>query len=188
LRAASPATFDTTLGSFKAELYLEEMPVTVSNFIDLANTGFYNGVHFHRVIKDFMLQFGCPNAKDPKSRDSGTGGPDGGSAFKNIKTGATIKRNKGGNIDDEHALKASNELGTLSMANTGDKHTGGSQFFINTVHNDFLDWFSPGDSKHPVFGKIVSGMEVVKKIEATRTDGNDNPVTPVMVKTVIITM
>ncbi|KAJ1620713.1 cyclophilin-like domain-containing protein, partial [Pavlovales sp. CCMP2436] len=68
-RLAMPtATFDTTLGSFKAELYLEEMPVTVSNFIDLANTGFYNGVHFHRVIKDFMLQFGCPNAKDPKSR------------------------------------------------------------------------------------------------------------------------
>ena len=62
------------MGSFTAELYLDSMPITASNFIDLANQGFYNGLHFHRVIDNFMLQFGCPHSKDPKSRRAGTGG------------------------------------------------------------------------------------------------------------------
>mmetsp|Transcript_30418 Transcript_30418/g.81811 ORF Transcript_30418/g.81811 Transcript_30418/m.81811 type:complete len:188 (+) Transcript_30418:74-637(+) len=182
------AKFETTMGTFEAELFLDEMPVTVSNFIDLANGGFYNGIHFHRVIKDFMLQFGCPNAKDPKSRAAGTGGPPGNSTYTNLKTQATVKRDAGGNIPDEFALKASNKPGTLSMANTGAPNTGGSQFFINTVHNDFLDWFSPGDSKHPVFGQVVSGMDVCKKIEATRTDPNDAPVTPVKMVSVTVSV
>merc|ERR1711988_1547903 len=107
-------------------IFLEQMPVTASNFIDLANSGFYNGVHFHRVIPDFMDQFGCPHAKDPKSRRAGTGGPPDGT-FKNLKTGATEKRTNGGNIKDENISRDSNKPGTLSMANTGSPKTGGSQ-------------------------------------------------------------
>merc|ERR1712216_203215 len=67
------ATFDTTEGSFTAEIYMDLLPITGSNFVDLCKTGFYNGVHFHRVIDGFMLQFGCPHAKDAKSRRAGTG-------------------------------------------------------------------------------------------------------------------
>lgn len=77
---------------------------------------------------------------------------------------------------------------TLSMANTGAPNSGGSQFFINTVHNDFLDWFSPGESKHPVFGQIVEGMDVIKKIEATKTNADDAPLTPVQMISVTVAM
>ncbi len=117
------ATFDTTLGSFTAEIYLDKMPLTAKNFLDLAKSGFYDGLHFHRVIKGFMLQFGCPNSKDPKSPRAGTGGP------------------PHGTIKDEHPPehKLSNEPGTLSMANTGSPNSGGSQFFINASHNHYLD-------------------------------------------------
>ena len=135
-----------------------------------------------------MLQFGCPYAKDAKSGRSGTGGPDGGSSYTVVPTGAKITRDSGGNIPDELIDKTSNEPGTLSMANTGQPNSGGSQFFINTVHNDFLDhWrndLSP--SQHPVFGKVTSGMDVVIKIGKTRCDHNDNPVTPVMMKSITI--
>jgi cyclophilin family peptidyl-prolyl cis-trans isomerase len=69
------------------------------------------------------------------------------------------------------------------MANTGRPNSGGSQFFINTVHNAYLDWFTPGPSKHPVFGRVTEGMDVVQKIEQAKTDGNNRPVLPVkMVK------
>merc|ERR1712100_173770 len=102
----------------------------------------------------FMCQFGCPNAKDPKSPKAGTGGPQDGS-FKNLKTGGTEKRFNGGNIMDENISKDTNAPGTLSMANTGQKNSGGSQFFLNVANNANLDWFSPGRSKHPVFGKIT---------------------------------
>ena len=84
-----------------------------------------------------MDQFGCPYSKDPKSQRSGTGGPPDGT-FKNLKTGATETRSNGGNIKDEYAAKISNKPGTLSMANTGQPNSGGSQFFMNVVHNDFL--------------------------------------------------
>merc|ERR1712139_135576 len=122
---------------------------------------FYEGIHFHRVIPGFMNQFGCPNAKDPKSRRAGTGGPPDGT-FKNLKTGATERRSNGGNIKDENISRDTNAPGTLSMANTGQPNSGGSQFFLNVADNRNLDWFSPGQSKHPVFGKITSGMDVVK--------------------------
>ena len=72
------------------------------------------------------------------------------------------------------------------MANTGRPNSGGAQFFINTVHNAYLDWFSPGPSKHPVFGKITSGMDVVKKIETAPTAAGDRPKTPLkMIKVTI---
>lgn len=155
--------FETSLGSFEAEIYLAEMPITAKNFLDLAKAGFYDGLHFHRVIEGFMIQFGCPYSKDPHSPRCGTGGP------------------PHGTIADEHPenAKLSNEPGTLSMANTGRPNSGGSQFFINTKHNTYLDWFTPGPSKHPVFGRITGGLDVVKKIETTPTDERDRPETPV---------
>ncbi len=157
------ALLETSLGNIRVELFADKMPVTAGNFVKLAQSGFYDGLHFHRVIDGFMLQFGCPHSRDPKSARAGTGdGPD-------------------GCIKDEHPANArlSNESGTLSMANTGAPNSGSCQFFINTVHNDFLDFFTPGPSKHPVFGKVTEGMDVVRKIEKSKTDGTDRPVTPV---------
>ncbi len=155
------AVLETSLGDITVELFTDQMPITAGNFVKLAKSGFYDGLHFHRVINGFMLQFGCPHSKDPSSPRAGTGdGPDG-----------TIK--------DEHTAKLSNEPGTLSMANTGRPNSGSCQLFINTVHNSYLDWFTPGASKHPVFGKVIAGMDVVKKIETTKTDAGDRPVTPV---------
>lgn len=161
------ATFDTSLGTFKAELFLDQTPITAQNFIDLANSGFYNGLHFHRVIKGFMCQFGCPHSKDPNSNRAGTGGP------------------PHGTIQDEHTSKISNEPGTLSMANTGQPNSGGSQFFLNTVHNAYLDWFTPGRSKHPVFGKVTEGMDIVTKIENAPVDGH-RPNPPVRMNSITI--
>merc|ERR1712151_1273505 len=178
------ATFETTMGNITAEIYLDRVPRTASNFIDLAKTGFYNGIHFHRVIPGFMNQFGCPNAKDPNSRRAGTGGPNDGE-FKNLKTGAMEKRFNGGNIMDENISRDSNEPGTLSMANTGAPNTGGSQFFINVVHNDSLDWFSPGESKHPVFGKVCSPEDLALLVKITKVPTtNDCPKTPIMMKSI----
>merc|ERR1719352_1182277 len=94
-------------------------------------------------------------------------------------------RSNGGNIKDEKISKDSNEPGTLSMANTGSPNTGGSQFFINVANNKNLDWFSPGSSKHPVFGKITSGMDVVTKISKVKTR-DDNPIEPIKMKSIKI--
>lgn len=165
------ATLETSLGSFTIELFQDKMPVTAGNFIDLAKRGFYDGLHFHRVIQGFMVQFGCPHSADPASPRAGTGD------------------SPNGRIQDEFPddAKLSNEPGTLSMANTGQPNSGSCQFFINTVHNDFLDWFSPGQSKHPVFGRVVDGMDVVSQIESTATDGRDRPVEPVKMISVTVT-
>lgn len=160
------ATFETSMGTFQAEIFVDKMPITGENFVRLAKEGFYDGLHFHRVIKDFMCQFGCPHSRDPNSPRAGTG---------NSPHGA---------IPDEHPpeLRLSNEPGTLSMANAG-PNSGSCQFFINTAHNSYLDYFSPGQSKHPVFGKVTSGMEVVTAISEVPRDRNDRPNTPVkMVK------
>ena len=154
----------------QAELFVNKMPNTAGNFIELAKSGFYDGLHFHRVINGFMAQFGCPHSRDPKNGRAGTGnGPK-------------------GCIEDEHPAdaKISNEPGTLSMANTGRPNTGSCQFFINTTHNSYLDWFSPGQSKHPVFGKLIAGLDVLKKIESTPTDGGDRPTTPVKMISITI--
>jgi cyclophilin family peptidyl-prolyl cis-trans isomerase len=164
------ATLQTSLGDLEVELFTDLMPITAGNFIELAKSGFYDGLHFHRVIDNFMVQFGCPHSRDPKSPRAGTGNA------------------PGGCIQDEHPANAklSNEPGTLSMANTGQPNSGSSQFFINTVHNAYLDWFSPGASKHPVFGKVVKGMDVLEKIGSTPTGPGDRPVTPVqMIKVTV---
>ena len=165
------ALLETSLGNITIELYTDKMPITAGNFVKLAKSGFYDGLHFHRVIKGFMAQFGCPHSKDPKSPRAGTGD----SPF--------------GTIQDEHPANAkiSNEPGTLSMANTGASNSGSCQFFMNTVHNSFLDFFTPGASKHPVFGKVIEGMDVLKKIESTPTGSDDRPTTPVKMNRVTIT-
>lgn len=164
------AVLETSLGNMTVELFLDKMPITAGNFIKLAKSGFYDGLHFHRVINGFMAQFGCPHSRDPNSPRAGTGdGPN-------------------GPIQDEHPANAkiSNEPGTLSMANTGRPNSGSCQFFINTAHNHYLDFFTPGQSKHPVFGRVTQGMDVLKKIETTPTDRGDRPVTPVkMIKVTV---
>ena len=162
------ALLETSLGNIKVELFVDQMPITAGNFVKLAKSGFYDGLHFHRVINGFMLQFGCPHSKDPSSPRAGTGD------------------SPNGTIQDEHTARITNAPGTLSMANTGRPNSGSCQFFINTVDNARLDWFSPGQSKHPVFGKVIEGMDIVKKIETTKTDSGDRPVTPVKMNKVTV--
>lgn len=141
------------MGDFELELFEKDMPLTAGNFRKLAESKFFDGTIFHRVIKDFMIQGGDPTG-------SGFGGP-----------GYAIK--------DEFTKNNRNERGTISMANAG-PNTGGSQFFINVVNNKFLD------TKHPVFGRVVSGMDVVDKISNTRTDKNDKPLEKVVINSVRI--
>ncbi|CAK8996960.1 Peptidyl-prolyl cis-trans isomerase (PPIase) (Rotamase), partial [Durusdinium trenchii] len=185
-RANPIATCETSMGSFKVELFLDQMPLTASNWIDLAKTGFYDGIHFHRVIPNFMCQFGCPYAKDPKSPRAGTGGPTAGE-FEVLGTDQKAYRDSGGNIEDEFTTKLGNEPGTLSMANTGQPNSGGSQFFINVNNNSFLNWFDRSTpSAHPVFGKVVEGYDLIEKISQVPTDSGDNPNEPVkMIKITI---
>jgi cyclophilin family peptidyl-prolyl cis-trans isomerase len=163
------ATFTTTHGVFKAEIFVDRMPITGSNFVKLINDGFYNGLHFHRVIKNFMCQFGCPHSRDPNSGSAGTGD----SPY--------------GSIPDEHPAehKITNARGTLSMANAG-PNSGSCQFFINTVANDYLDFFSGGASKHPVFAQITEGMDVVDQIGNAPTAAGDRPNPPVQMVSITV--
>src|SRR6266436_2485127 len=138
------ATFETNKGQIVAELFDKEAPTTVENFEKLANSGFYDGVKFHRVIPEFVVQGGDPLSRDLPAGDPriGTGGP-----------GYKIKCETVGN-------PKKHEVGSLSMAHAG-KDTGGSQFFMvlseaNTKHLNGV---------HTVFGQIVSGLDAMKKIK-----------------------
>ncbi len=165
------AVFETSLGIFRAEIYMDRMPITGGNFIDLARSGFYDGQHVHRVIEGFMIQMGCPHSRDPRDPAVGTGGaPHGAIPDEFLKT-----------------ARLSNEIGTLSMANSG-PDTGSSQFFINTAHNKQLDWFRwfGRKGRHPVFGRVIEGMDVVTRIECAPTDDWDAPVTPIRIASVVI--
>eukprot|EP00325_Prymnesiales_sp_UTEX-LB-985_P021219 CAMPEP_0174724918 /NCGR_PEP_ID=MMETSP1094-20130205/44415_1 /TAXON_ID=156173 /ORGANISM="Chrysochromulina brevifilum, Strain UTEX LB 985" /LENGTH=208 /DNA_ID=CAMNT_0015926211 /DNA_START=28 /DNA_END=654 /DNA_ORIENTATION=- len=179
------AKFETTMGTFTAEIYLDRVPRSASNFIDLAKSGFYNQLTFHRVIDGFMNQFGCPFSRDPTSAVAGTGGPPDGT-FVNLATGGIETRSNGGNIQDENISRDSNVPGSLSMANTGQPNSGGSQFFLNVAHNSNLDWFTPGPSQHPVFGQVISGMEVVMAISKVQTS-EDKPLIPIVMNSISIT-
>eukprot|EP00928_Gymnodinium_smaydae_P037085 TRINITY_DN25809_c0_g1_i1.p1 TRINITY_DN25809_c0_g1~~TRINITY_DN25809_c0_g1_i1.p1 ORF type:complete len:261 (+),score=41.54 TRINITY_DN25809_c0_g1_i1:73-855(+) len=173
------ALFDTSEGEFQAEIYMDRVPITASNFIALCRTGFYDGLHFHRVIDGFMCQFGCPFSKDPESSKCGQGSaPE--KSFTNLRNGALMCRGPGGTIRDEHVSRDSNVPGSLSMANVGQPDTGSSQIFLNVGHNASLDWFSPGDSRHPVFGMVRAGMDVLLKISKCETE-NEKPVRPIKV-------
>ena len=149
------ATLHTSMGDIKIE-FDTAAPKTVENFINLSKGGFYDGTKFHRVISGFMVQGGDPLTKDDsKAAMWGTGGP-------------------GYTFADEIHANNNNVAGSVSMANAG-PNTNGSQFFINVADNNFLD------SKHTVFAHVVSGMDVVSAIVASRTDGNDRPVEPISI-------
>ncbi|CAE8613291.1 unnamed protein product [Polarella glacialis] len=179
------ANFETSEGDFEAEIYLDRVPITASNFIALCRAGFYDGLHFHRVVDGFMNQFGCPYSKVPNSPMAGKGSPPVVS-FTNLSNGSLVCRGYGGTIKDENISLDSNVPGSLSMPNVGQAHTGGSQFFLNVAHNHFLDWFTPGASKHPVFGMVKSGgLDVLTKISKAKTV-NERPVQPIkMIKITI---
>lgn len=176
------AEFVTSMGTFKAEIYMDRVPRLASNFIDLVHTGFYDDLHFHRIIDDFVVQFGCPHAKKPGTKhfrnNAGSGGPPDGE-FKNLARNSTEKRFGGGNVYDEHVSRDTNAKWTLAAANTGAAHSGGSQFFVNLDDNTELDWHTQGPAKHPVFGKVVEGFDVVAAISKIEVNHNDVPVDPI---------
>lgn len=140
---------ETNKGNIVIELY-DDMPITAGNFKSLVEKGYYDGVIFHRVIEGFMIQGGDPTG-------TGSGGP-------------------GYNIKDEftHAGGNKNNRGSISMANAG-PNTGGSQFFINLVNNNFLD------GKHPTFGEVVEGMDIVDAIAKVKTSSSDRPLEDVVI-------
>ena len=151
----SKAKIKTNLGTIEVKFYNSDSPKTVNNFMNLAQAGFYNGIKFHRVIKDFMIQVGDPLTKEDNTMLYGTGGP-------------------GYTFADEinnHKLVA----GSLAMANAG-KNTNGSQFFIVTA--EATSWL---DGAHTNFGQVVSGMDVVKKIEAADTNARDLPLSDIVI-------
>ena len=161
LSAQTIVTFYTTLGSFEVELYDTLQPITAGNFKTLVNAKFYDGVIFHRIISNFVIQGGDPTG-------TGTGGP-------------------GYSIPDEFDSTLSNIKKTLSMANSG-PNTGGSQFFINTKNNTFLDFDKPPlTSKHPVFGIVISGWDTVEMIESVQVNGNNRPLTDVVMDSIRVT-
>jgi len=142
---AEPAEKKVVLHTNKGDVTIRldpAMPITAGNFEKLARSGFYNGVIFHRVIPGFMIQGGDPTG-------TGRGGP-------------------GYVIRDEFTGNNRNDRGTVSMANAG-PNTGGSQFFINLINNNFLD------GKHPVFGHVTAGMDIIDAIAKVETDMNDRP-------------
>jgi len=146
-------------GEIRLELYPEHAPITVENFIKLVNKGFYNGLTFHRVIKGFMIQGGCP-------KGNGTGGP-----------GYEIKGeflSNGVNNPIKHTR------GVISMARAMDPDSAGSQFFI--MHKDAPHL----DGQYAAFGKVSEGIEVVDKIASVRTDFRDKPLSPVIIESITI--
>ena len=153
------ATIKTNLGEIKVELSGDETPITAENFAKLAEAGFYDGIKFHRVISGFMIQGGDPLTKDDSMKARwGTGGP--GYQFADEK------------FTGEYAR------GTLAMANSG-PNTNGSQFFI--MHQDY-----PLPPQYVIFGKVLEGIEIVDKIAALETDGNDCPLDPPVIESVVI--
>lgn len=153
-------TLKTSQGDIKVELFKNDAPKTVENFIKLSKEGFYNKTRFHRVIKDFMIQGGDPNSKDNDWSNDGMGDP--GYKFADEFNGNKLVR------------------GVLAMANSG-PNTNGSQFFIVTAQS--TPWL---DGKHTAFGKVIEGMDVVDKIEALKTYENDNPHGAATVENVIV--
>ena len=156
------ALMKTNFGDIKLELFEKDVPNTVENFMSLSESGFYNGVKFHRVIKGFMIQAGDPNSKDDDWSDDGSGGP--GYVFAD-------------EINEHKLVK-----GILAMANAG-PNTNGSQFFIVTAES--TPWL---DGKHTAFGKVVEGMEFVLNIENTEIDKSrgDHPISDVVIESIEI--
>ncbi|MBD3311684.1 MAG: peptidylprolyl isomerase [Candidatus Magasanikbacteria bacterium] len=149
------ANIKTNFGDITVEFYGDESPITVNNFLNLAKKDFYDGTKFHRIIKDFMIQGGCPLSKDNDPTNDGQGGP--GYYF----------------IDEINNHKL--VKGSLAMANAG-PDTNGSQFFIVTA--EATPWL---DGKHTNFGHVVKGMDIVEKIANIEIDDNDRPIQDLIV-------
>lgn len=159
------AVFETNKGTIEIELFEDNMPITAGNFAKLVDEGFYDGIKFHRVIEGFMIQGGDPITKTDEVLRYGTGGP-------------------GYSIPDEHisGKYLTNVRGTISMANSGPE-SGGSQFFINLADNVNLDFDKPPlSSKHPVFGRVLEGMDVVDDIAQVETNISDLPLDSVVIE------
>ena len=150
------AAIHTNHGNFKVELFPLQAPITVNNFVFLAQEGFYDGVVFHRVIEDFMVQGGDPSGV-------GTGGP--GYRFQ-------------GEIVEGLVFDAP---GKVAMANSGGRtSTNGSQFFVTTVPAPHLD------GNHTIFGEVIEGQDVVDAISSVKTDRSDRPLQPVVIEGISI--
>ena len=161
VKAQTEITFYTSKGNFKVKMFDTITPITSGNFIYLVNNKFYDGLIFHRVINNFVIQGGCPLG-------TGYGGP-------------------GYTIPDEFDSTLSNIQKTISMANSG-PNTGGSQFFINLVDNTFLDFNKPPyTSAHPVFGIVIENFSLVEAIGAVPVDTNDKPITNVVMDSLRVT-
>jgi peptidyl-prolyl cis-trans isomerase-like 1 len=151
------AVMNTNMGKIEIELFADKTPKTVENFVGLTEKGYYNGIIFHRVIADFMIQGGDPTG-------TGRGG--------NSLWGAPF-------ADEIVPSLKHEEPGVLSMANAG-PNTNGSQFFITVVPTPWLD------GKHTIFGKVIDGMNVVYDIAKVKTAAGDKPVNDVIMETVTI--
>lgn len=154
------AVIQTTLGTIVLEFFEEDAPNHVANFKKLAREGFYDGIYFHRVIPDFMIQAGCPLTKDEDRSNDGFGGP-----------GYTI---------DAEFNSRKHLRGTLSMARSSDPNSAGSQFFICQKAQPSLD------GQYTVFGQVLEGMDVVDKIANAKRDRNNNPLEKIVMEKVTI--
>lgn len=143
------AVIQTNLGRIVAKFFPEVAPNHSENFLKLAESGFYNGTRFHRVIPGFVIQGGDPNTKDKPRSQHGTGGP-------------------GWNVNAEFN-EVPHTPGILSMARSGHPDSAGSQFFVCTGRVPHLD------RQYTVFGQVIEGMDVVEKIVSLKRDSNDNP-------------
>lgn len=161
--------------------------MTVSNFVDLAKQGFYNGLHFHEVMAHTLITFGCPLTRDPANRSGGFGHPPKGSSFKHLLTQEIVFRPEG-KISDEFVSKDPNERGTLTMTHSDKPNSAGSVFYMHVDDNRWLDWFEPGcEDPHYVFGKIIDGIEIAEAISCVPTEStSDWPLQPVSVEEVLI--
>ena len=154
------AVIETSLGNIEFELLEDVAPGHVQNFKDLANSDFYNGTIFHRVIPGFMVQGGDPNTKSDDRSSHGMGGP-----------GHTIKAE----FNDEPHVR-----GIVSMARSEDPDSAGSQFFVVVKDSDFLD------GQYTAFGRVISGMDVADKIVDSPRDDRDNPIDRIEMKVKVI--
>ena len=155
LSDSNEVNIETTAGSFVIQLYPDKAPITVANFKQYVKEGFYDNTIFHRIIAGFMVQGG---GMDTNGNQKATHAP--------IK----LESNNG----------LSNTIGTVAMARTSDDNSATSQFFINVADNNFLD-YGVRDNGYAVFGKVISGMDVVTKISKVKTDSNDEPLSQIKI-------
>ena len=151
----------TSAGTIRLELYPAKAPKTVENFLQYVRDGHYNGTMFHRVIDGFMIQ--------------------GGGIGANMREKTTRKP-----VQNEAKNGLKNDLGTIAMARTSDPHSASAQFFINVKNNDFLNYPGQDGWGYAVFGKVVSGMDVVMKIAKTPTGPNDVPRQPIVIESMTL--